>query len=190
MNTEATLIDFNLLVSTYRGCENGAIQELKSLLNDIGDSEPLIEKTRMSGLIRAKTALEPVQVVARFRIMLKEQPWIFRYILRAVPVMKIVRADLDEIRRAAGELEAAIGLGETFRITLEKRGSALRSQEIIESAASTIHRRVDLSNPDRIVLVEILGNQAGLSLIDPTAIFSSVKEKRALWQETSQNSDL
>lgn len=184
MNTEETPTDFNLLVSTYRGCESGAIQELRSLLRDIGDSEPLIEKTRMSGLIRAKTMLEPVQLVARFRMILKERPWIFRYILRAVPVMKIVRADLEEIRRAAGELEATIGLGETFRITLEKRGSTLGSQEIIESAASTIHRKVDLSNPDRIILVEILGNQAGLSLIYPTDIFSSVKEKRALWQET------
>jgi len=178
-------MEFNLLVSTYRGCERGAIQELRNVLRDIGDSEPLIEKTGISGLIHARTALEPVQVVARFRMILKERPWIFRYILRAVPVMKIVPADLEEIRRAAGELEAAIGLGETFRITLEKRGSALRSQEIIESAASTVDRKVDLNNPDRIVLIEILGNQAGLSLIDPTDIFSSVKEKRALWQETS-----
>jgi len=184
LGSEGKLEDFNLLVSTYRGCEKGAIEELRSLLRDIGDPRPLIEKTAMSGLIRAKTALEPVQVIARFRTILKERPWIFRYILRAVPVMKIVSADLEEIRRAAGELEAAIGLGETFRITLEKRGSALRSLDVVESAASAIHRRVDLNNPDRIVLVEILGGQAGISLIGPADIFSSVKEKRGLWRET------
>jgi tRNA acetyltransferase TAN1 len=67
---------------------------------------------------------------------------------------------------------------ETFRITVERRNTLLRSSEIIANVASIIENKVDLENPDWIVLVEIIGKLAGISVIRPDEMFSSVIEKR------------
>jgi tRNA acetyltransferase TAN1 len=54
----------------------------------------------------------------------------------------------------------------------------LRSSEIIASVGSEIDNRVDLENPNWIVLVEIIGKLVGISVLRPNEIFSSLIEKR------------
>jgi tRNA acetyltransferase TAN1 len=54
----------------------------------------------------------------------------------------------------------------------------LRSSEIIATVGSEINNRVDLENPDWIVLVEIIGKLVGISVLRPKEIFSSLIEKR------------
>ena len=75
-------------------------------------------------------------------------------------------------------MSSVIRSEESFRITIEKRHSSLESLDIINAIASRIERRVDLENPDWIVLVEILAAQTGLAVIRQDEIFSSVLEKR------------
>jgi tRNA acetyltransferase TAN1 len=41
-----------------------------------------------------------------------------------------------------------------------------------------VERTVDLENPDWIILVEVMGNLSGVSVLRPPGIFSSVVEKR------------
>jgi tRNA acetyltransferase TAN1 len=61
---------------------------------------------------------------------------------------------------------------------VEKRHSALDSTQIISAVAGQIQRKVDLENPEWIILVEILAAQTGISVIKPDQTFSSVIEKR------------
>ena len=70
-----------------------------------------------------------------------------------------------------------IGENETFRVTVEKRFTALHSKDIIEAAAGDIKRRADLENPDKILLIEVIGALTGLSLLKPIDILAVVKEK-------------
>jgi tRNA acetyltransferase TAN1 len=67
---------------------------------------------------------------------------------------------------------------DTFRITVEKRHTVLTPADIIATLASKIDNRVKLKNPDWIVLVEIIGAFAGVSILRPNQIFRSVIEKR------------
>jgi tRNA acetyltransferase TAN1 len=92
--------------------------------------------------------------------------------------MRVVRADQEEISRAAAEMCDRIGSNEKFRITIEKRHSSIASRDIIEDIASRVERTVDLENPDWIILVEVMGNLSGVSVLRPPGIFSSVVEKR------------
>jgi len=62
---------------------------------------------------------------------------------------------------------------------VEKRWTSLRSREIIEAVAEGIDRRVDLENPDWVVLIEIIGKYAGVSVIRPSDILHALKERRA-----------
>jgi tRNA acetyltransferase TAN1 len=171
------LRDFNLLATTLRGTEDYACSELLYLLGEIGDSAPNVDKTGVSGLIAAKTAFDPFDVIEKLREILLERPYEFRYTLRIIPIEKVVRTNLGEIERAATELSLKIKENETFRITLEKRFTQTHTQDIIEAAAANIERKVNLSNPDKILLIEVVGGLTGLSLIKPGEILAVLKEK-------------
>jgi len=169
--------DFNLLITTARGNEEDAASEIWYLLGEIGDSAAKVDKTGITGLIAAKTAFNPFEVIEKFRAILKERPYEFRYTFRVIPVEKVVRTDLGEIARAVTELGSKIGENETFRVTVEKRFTTTQTRDIIEAAATNIERRVDLNNPDKIILIEVVGGFTGVSVVKPENILSTVKEK-------------
>jgi tRNA acetyltransferase TAN1 len=171
------LRDFNLLATTSRGNESYACSELWYLLGEIGDSAPTVDRTGISGLIAAKTAFNPLDAIGKFRRILLERPYEFRFTLRIIPIEKVVSTDLGEIQRTATELSSKIDEDETFRVTLEKRFTETRTKDIIEAAAANIKRRVNLNNPDKIVLIEVIGRLTGLSVIKPDEILAVLKEK-------------
>lgn len=171
------LRDFNLLATTSRGNEGEACSELWYLLGQVGDSAPTVDKTGVSGLIAAKTAFNPFEVIVKFREILRERPYEFRYILRVIPIEKVVRTDLGEIKRVAREFSNKIGENETFRVTVEKRFTETSTRDIIEAAATEIERKVDLNNPNKILLIEVIGGLTGISVIKPEDVLSTMKEK-------------
>lgn len=171
------LRDFNLLATTSRGSEGDACSELWYLLGQIGDSASTVDKTGVAGLIAAKTAFNPFEVIDKFRKILRERPYEFRYTLRIIPIEKVVRTDLGEIQRVATELGSRIREDESFRVTVEKRFTETSARAIIEAAAANIERKVNLNKPDKILLVEVVGGLTGISVIRPENILSVVKEK-------------
>jgi len=171
------LKDFNLLATTARGNEEDACSEMWYLLGEIGDTAAKVDKTGITGIIAAKSAFNPFEVIEKFRAILKERPYEFRYTLRIIPIEKVVRTDLGEIERTTTELGAKIAENETFRVTVEKRFTETPLKDIIEAAAVNIERRVDLNNPDKIVLVEVLGGLTGISVVKPIEILSVMKER-------------
>jgi len=170
--------DFNLLVSTSRGNENNACSEIWFLLGEIGDREAIVDKTEVAGLVVAKTNLDPFKAIEGLRNLLKERPQEFRYVLKVVPIEIVVRTRIDEIKKAVARLHYKILENETFRVTVEKRHSEISSRDIIEAAVENLDRKVDLSNPDKIILIEVLGRLTGVSVIKPQDILSITKEKR------------
>ncbi|MEM2673971.1 MAG: THUMP domain-containing protein [Candidatus Bathyarchaeia archaeon] len=169
--------DFNLLVSTSRGNENNACSEIWFLLGELGDREALVDKTDVAGLIVAKTRLDPFKVIDGLRGILRERPWEFHYVLKVIPIEIVVRTRIDEIKRAAASLHHKILENETFRVTVEKRHSDISTKDVIEAAVENLDRKVNLSNPDKIILIEILGRLTGISVIRPSDILSIAKEK-------------
>jgi tRNA acetyltransferase TAN1 len=175
---EGTLPDFNLLATTSRGSERQMCNEMLYMLKEeLGDASATVGKTGVRGLIAAKTTLDPSKVVEEFRAVLQERPYEFRYALRIIPIEKVVRTNLDEIRRMAAELAAKIGENETFRVTVEKRFTSVHSRDFIEAAATVIQRKADLENPNKILLIEVIGGLTGMSIIKPSDILAVVKEK-------------
>ena len=171
------LRDFNLLVTTTRGNEDDACSEIWYLLGQIGDDASKVDKTGVAGLIAAKTTFNPLEVIEKFRAMLKERPYEFRYSLRIIPIEKVVRTDLGEIERVATELASKIKENEKFRVTVEKRFSEISTRDVVEAAAVNIEREVDLGNPNKIVLIEIIGGLTGISVVKPTDILAIMREK-------------
>jgi tRNA acetyltransferase TAN1 len=97
--------------------------------------------------------------------------------LRIIPIQRVVSTDLEQIRCVAGELSCGIGRSDSFRVTVEKRFTELHAKDFIEAVATDIPRKVDLDNPDRILLVEVLGKLTGLALLEPDGILNVLQEK-------------
>jgi tRNA acetyltransferase TAN1 len=151
--------------------------ELAFLLKESGDLEPKVDKTGIRGLVVAKTSLNLVEAMGKFRNLLQERPYEFRYALRIIPIEKVVHTDLEEVKRAALELTAKLGDSESFRVTVKKRFTSIHSRDLIEAVATNIKNKVDLDKPDKVLLIEVLGGYTGISLLKPSDILSVLKAK-------------
>jgi len=172
------LNDFNLVVSTSRGNERNTCSEMWYVLGEVGDRGSTVEPTPAIGLVVAKTKLEPIKAVHDLRALLKERPWEFKYTLKLVPIQSVSEAKLDTIQTAAIAMAEKIASKESFRITVEKRHTGLSSKTIIDTIAKKIDRKVNLENPDKIVMIDVIGELAGLALIKTDDVLSVEREKR------------
>ena len=172
------IADFNIIATTARGNERPMINEILYLLKEeIGDTQAQASKTKIRGLIVAKTTQNPYEVMEKLRTILTERPYEFRYALRILPIERVVPTNLADIKKTAEELATRINEKQTFRVTIEKRFTELHSKDLIEAAAGDIKRKVDLKNPDLILQIEVLGALTGISLLKPTDILAVIKEK-------------
>ena len=168
---------FNMLVTTSRGLETDACSEIWSILREMGDENPKVEMTGVRGLIAVETKLNPFNVVKGLRRIIAEKPWEVRHAIRVIPIERVVPTKIETMKEAVRELSSKIGEGETFRVTVEKRRTSLRSMDIIRAVAEDIDRKVNLEKPDRIVLIEVVGGLTGISVIRPEDILSVRRER-------------
>lgn len=170
----------NLIVTCARHLEPETEEELRGFLDEFGDSDPKVTITSMSGILTAETKLEPVDAVRKIKEMLLDEPWSVRYCLRIIPIQRVVETKIEEIEKVVEELSDNISKDEKYRISIEKRNSDMSSQEIIKKIASKIKSQVSLEFPDKVVLIEILGNKTGISVLKKSDILSTEKTKRSM----------
>lgn len=172
------LADFNLLITTLRGHERQLCSEVYYLLTEeLGANNIKIEKTGIRGLISAKVTLDPLIVVENLRDIIHENPYKVRYALRIIPIQYVIPTDLDEVQKISKILAKKIPKNSTFRVIIEKRYTSFHSKNFIEAAAAEIKRKVNLENPEYVLLIEVIGSLTGVSLITPDQILSVTKEK-------------
>lgn len=156
---------FNLIGTCSRFMEFNAARELENILYLIGDKEARAWESKIAGVILGLTTKEPYSAIHELRGLLSEKPWEFHYIRRIIPIEYVVRTELDEIYKYAIALAERIPPESTYRITVEKRHTDLHTMDIISAIAKDIDVKVDLSNPDWIILIEVVGPHTGLSLL-------------------------
>src|SRR5919202_953269 len=178
---------FNIIASTFKYGEEDAQEELLDLLESLGDPKPDVEITDINGIVVAHTNIGPLVVVDSLRRLVKKEPWQVRYILRLIPIELMVRTNLDDLTNSVKRLAPKMHPQDTFRITIERRHTTLKPADIIPGLASKIDNKVQLKNPDWIVLVEIIGAFTGISILRSHQIFRSVIEKRNNCNRTNGN---
>ncbi len=172
-------MNFNLLVTTYRHREYDAVEELNVILQHFSIDAQMIEIQNVSGIILALVNLNPFELIPKFKELLIEEPWQFRYILRVIPIERTLSTNLKDIEREVEALSMErIRINDSFRISVEKRHTSTRSKDIIPSIANKFRNKVSLENPDWIILIEIIGNKTGISVLKERDIFNSIIEKR------------
>ena len=170
----------NLIITCARHLEPETEEELIDILEEFGDSDVKVSITNMPGILTAKTKLDPINAVRKIKEMLLDEPWSVRYCLRIIPIQKVIETKIEEIEKSIVELSDQILDDETYRISIEKRNSNVSSKEIITKIADKIKNKVSLEFPDKVLLIEILGNITGISILKKSDILSIEKTKRSI----------
>ena len=90
----------------------------------------------------------------------------------------MTETEIDKITQNVIKLKDTIQKNDSYRITIEKRNTSMSSSEIITEVAKIFPNKVSLNQPDCIVLIEIIGNETGISILKNDELFSLDKAKR------------
>ena len=171
--------EFNLLVACPRDRERAARSELQYFIGDLlEDSELKVSRTHISGLLTCKTSLDPFEVVSRLREFALENPYQFRFAIKFTPIEVCVESNIESIKEATRSLLHKIGDDETFRVTVRRRHTEIENMDVVVAVASEIDREVNLDNPDKTILVEILGDITGISVLTDESDILSIMTMR------------
>ena len=169
----------NLLVTCARNLEIETKNEIGKILDEIGDQESEVLNVGMRGILMVNTSIEPSKIIDWVKDKVVEEPWLIRYCLRMIPIQSVTETDMSKITKDVIKLKDVIQQNDSYRITIEKRNTDMSSTEIITEIAKIFPNKVSLNQPDWIVLIEILGNKTGISILKENEIFSLDKAKRA-----------
>jgi tRNA acetyltransferase TAN1 len=166
--------NFNLLISTSRFNEENAKAELWFTLLMCGIKYPIISNLSYSGLLSAFINQDTRLILAKIKKILENDPAFFQYILKIVPIDFVCNTNINIIDELVKKYyKDYINHGESFMINLKRRKSEQIDRESsINRIAAGINNPVDLSNPDKIIWIEILGNRCGISFIKSSDIIS------------------
>ncbi len=170
------MYDFNLLVSCPWAASYGARREITQLLQQLGDQLPQVRRTAARGIIGVKTSLDPREVVHALQELYRREPTLFQYTLKWVPVDHWTRSDIESMKAAVEFVKDRIRRGERWRMTVEKRRYTLHHKiGIIRELAQLIDEKVDLTRPDKILRIDIIGKYAGITVLSPQELFSATR---------------
>jgi len=164
----------DLLVSYRCGRYGKAKREIFAALKRLHDDHPVVERTAVDGIAFVRTALDGRQVVEGCRALL-EQGFLFEDAIKWVPVDYWCEADLPAIRRILLEnVRARIAPDETWGMQVAKRRwQRYHTEEIVKQLAGAIDRAVDLDHPDKLVHIDVVGDEVAISVLRSPEVFSA-----------------
>ena len=168
----------NLIVTCARNLESETKNEIKKILDELGAQEPEILNVGMRGILMVNTIIEPSKIIDWVKNKIIEEPWLIRYCLRIIPIQRMTDTEIDKIKQNVIKLKDTIQKNDSYRITIEKRNTSISSNEIITEVAEIFPNKVSLNQPDWIILIEIIGNETGISILKNDELFSLDKAKR------------
>jgi len=168
----------NLIITCARNLESETKNEIGKILDELGDQEPEILNVGMRGILMVNTVIEPSKIIDYVKNKMIEEPWLIRYCLRIIPIQMITETEIDKIKQNVIKLKDTIQKNDSYRITIEKRNTSISSNEIITEVAEIFPNKVSLNQPDWIILIEIIGNETGISILKNDEMFSLDKAKR------------
>ena len=168
----------NLLVTCARNLETETKNEIGKILGEIGDQESEILNVGMRGILMVNTSIEPAKIIDWVNDKVVEEPWLIRYCLRMIPIQSITETEMSKITKEVIKLKDVIQQNDSYRITIEKRNTDMSSNEIITEVAKIFPNKVSLNQPDWVILIEILADKTGISILKENEIFSLDKAKR------------
>ena len=102
----------------------------------------------------------------------------FEHTFYWIPIEKWIAADLKTMQKEIKKLQKGIKKNDKWKLDLHKRHfDKMYTTELIIKLAEAVEKpKVDLDNPQKILEVQIIGNKAGLALLNKDEILSLAKK--------------
>lgn len=161
----------SFLISSQRTFERDALSEAYYLISDVLNYKVQPLNSHVPGL-SILTLVEDEKKV--FQIIREIQKYIEEKgplvaCLKIVPLEKVIKTNITLINETALSLaKTKISKTDSWRITVKKRQTNLRTAEIIECIANKINwGEVNLKSPKYEIRVEIIRNLTGITVMTP-----------------------
>lgn len=171
----------NLLV-TYHPYQQGlAEREVRRNVEEAGFQLEEMDKTTVQGVMGIRVRGDPKRLVATLRRSFSESPGMFSYTYHWVPIERWVPSTEGSMVEAAKELSEGIGSDERWMLHLHRRHLAKHSDELVKLLTDPIAKGpVDLENPQKILVVEILGDSTGMSVANKDEVLDVNKLRQQI----------
>jgi tRNA(Ser,Leu) C12 N-acetylase TAN1 len=167
-------MDANLLISFDPNHAGKASEEVKALLGDVQFMD-----SNVNGIFLLKTKKNAKEIVKEMKKVCKENPSKFEYTFHWVPIETWCKSTVADMSEVMKKIDARMDPKKSWKMDLGKRNYQTDTMDIIIKLTDNINKpKVDLKNPQQIVKVEILGKNAGISLLDAEELLDTQKIKR------------
>jgi tRNA acetyltransferase TAN1 len=160
-------VDVKLIVTYDPAHTESSKEKVELLFKEIGTKAEFL-KSKYSGIFLLKAA-KPRDAVKKLSKLAKKNSELFGKTYRYIPVDKWVKSDIPAMQKAIKPLVPKIGENEKWMMDLEKRHYEKHDfKELIIKLTDVVDRKnIDLKKPKKIIKVEIIGKDAGISLLTP-----------------------
>jgi len=160
-------MDVKLLITYDPAHLESSKERVENLFKEI-NVKPKFLKSKYSGIFFIDVP-KSKEVVKKLKEISKKNKDLFGKTYRYIPVDKWVKSNVSQMQKAIKSLVPKIKKEEKWMMDLEKRHyNKLDYKELIIKLTDVVDReKIDLRKPQKIIKVEIIGNDAGISLLEP-----------------------
>jgi len=171
------MADANLLVSYDPGHDITAKTSIENALKEIKETFKFL-KAPVEGLFYVSVN-NPKKTVKALGKLFGKKPELFSYTYHWTPVDVWCASSIPAMQTAIKKLQAGIKSTESWKMELSKRNyDKGKTTELILRLTDVVDKpKVDLQNPEKIIKVEIVGSKAGISLLEPEELLSTVSDE-------------
>jgi tRNA acetyltransferase TAN1 len=157
----------NILVTFHVNEKERAKHEAINLLESVGQIVQFIEPTSVEGVYALRIGEQPRRAIAALRSLCKNEPGAFVFTYHWVPIECWVSSDEACMADKVRELAEGINPQDRWKMHLHKRHCDINYESLIIRLTDPINKgTVDLKHPNKILVVEILGDRAGMALVN------------------------
>ncbi|KQM11846.1 hypothetical protein AOA80_05750 [Methanomassiliicoccales archaeon RumEn M1] len=158
--------NYNLLVTYHPNRAGLAEREIRQRVEDAGGDVDELVSSCINGVMCVRVSDDAKRIVSNIRDEFREDPGVLTHTYHWIPVDRWVRATVEDMTEAARELAEGIDENERWMMHMHKRRHDMSSEELVLALTEPISKgKVDLTRPDKIIAVEVLGGMAGMSLV-------------------------
>ncbi|MFW9903141.1 MAG: THUMP domain-containing protein [Candidatus Thorarchaeota archaeon] len=165
----------SFLISSQRSFERDALSEAYYVISDVlgYPARPLRFRVPGLSILTLKEETNPFHIISEIHQYVREKGPLVAC-LKIVPLERLIKTNLPKI------VETAISLARlrilptnSWKITVRKRQTNLRTFQVVESIAEQINWGVvNLTSPDFEIRAEIIRDLTGISVMKPRMEFS------------------
>lgn len=163
-----------LLVSCDAVRERDGLSELWHVLIKYCEAKPLEAfELPIRGLFLIALKGEINSILIKLKQIINDNLFTFRICRKITPLERVVKSTLDEMLIKLPDLLVRIPDNKKWRITVNRRHTMLKKNEIITAIAEhplSPKGKVDLENPDWDIIIEVFGEWLGYSVMPSSPI--------------------